>query len=75
LLEQYLSASVESLYRAADYTVSPARNFDAFYIFYTIKFLKSLARNFQTFQSGWSVAKPAVMQVMQCMTKNFPQNV
>jgi hypothetical protein len=22
-----------------------------------------------------SVAKPAVMQVMQCMTKNFPKNV
>ena len=30
--------------------ISPARNFDAFYIF-TIKFLKSPARNFQTFQS------------------------
>jgi hypothetical protein len=23
----------------------------------------------------FSVAKPAVMQVMQCMTKNFPKNV
>jgi hypothetical protein len=22
-----------------------------------------------------AVAKPAVMQVMQCMTKNFPKNV
>ena len=22
-----------------------------------------------------TVAKPAVMQVMQCMTKNFPKNV
>jgi hypothetical protein len=31
--------------------ISPARNFDAFYII-TIKFLKSPARNFQTFQSG-----------------------
>jgi hypothetical protein len=31
--------------------ISPARNFDAFYIF-TIKFSKSPARNFQTFQSG-----------------------
>ena len=30
---------------------SPACNFDAFYIF-TIKFSKSPARNFQTFQSG-----------------------
>jgi hypothetical protein len=32
--------------------ISPARNFDAFYIF-TIKFSKSPARNFQTFQSGF----------------------
>jgi hypothetical protein len=31
--------------------ISPARNFDVFYII-TIKFFKSLARNFQTFQSG-----------------------
>ena len=31
--------------------ISPARNFDAFYLF-TIKFSKSPARNFQTFQSG-----------------------
>ena len=31
--------------------ISPARNFDAFYII-TIKFLKSPARNSQTFQSG-----------------------
>jgi hypothetical protein len=31
--------------------ISLARNPDAFYII-TIKFLKSLARNFQTFQSG-----------------------
>jgi hypothetical protein len=31
--------------------ISQARNFDAFYIF-TIKFSKSPARNFQTFQSG-----------------------
>ena len=31
--------------------ISPAHNFDAFYII-TIEFLKSLARNFQTFQSG-----------------------
>ena len=31
--------------------ISPARNFDAFYII-TIKFLKSPERNFQTFQSG-----------------------
>jgi hypothetical protein len=23
----------------------------------------------------WAVAKPAVMQVMQCMTKNFPKNI
>ena len=35
--------------------ISPARNFDAFYII-TIKFLKSPARNFQTFQSGLHVA-------------------
>ena len=34
--------------------ISPARNFDAFYIF-TIKFSKSPARNFQTFQSGMVV--------------------
>ena len=32
--------------------ISPARNFDAFYIFTCIKFSKSPARNFQTFQSG-----------------------
>jgi hypothetical protein len=31
--------------------ISLARNFDAFYIF-TIKFSKSPARNFETFQSG-----------------------
>ena len=31
--------------------ISPAHNFDSFYIF-TIKFSKSLARNFQTFQLG-----------------------
>jgi hypothetical protein len=35
--------------------ISPARNFDAFYILITIKFLKSPARNFQTFQSGANV--------------------
>ena len=38
--------------------ISLARNFDAFYIF-TIKFSKSLARNFQTFQSGeWQHSPP-----------------
>jgi hypothetical protein len=34
--------------------ISLACNFDAFYIF-TITFSKSLARNFQTFQSGWQL--------------------
>ena len=44
----YIGSSVESLYRAVDIS---ARNFDALYII-TIKFLKSPACNFQTFQSG-----------------------
>jgi hypothetical protein len=29
----------------------------------------------QIYSGPTPVAKPAVMQVMQCMTKNFPQNV
>ena len=35
-------------------------NFDAFYIFYTIKFSKSRPRNFQAFQSGGSIVNKFV---------------
>ena len=39
------------------------------------KYLLKLIVPMSTANVSRTVAKPAVMQVMQCMTKNFPKNV